>query len=654
MQKASSIGHWALRLVALMAGLLLSTCFDAPPAESPHGNYVADWRDEVIYQLMTDRFADGDPNNNWNVDKNILTAWHGGDFQGIIDRITYLQELGITAVWISPVVKVVEEDAGIAGYHGYWTQNFTAVNPHFGDLAKLREMIAALHDAGIKVILDIVANHVGQLFYYDMNKNGNPDEMVMGSSMDCAQYCGHVMGAAQEAGAQICDEEYGGAAFTEGACGAWEGCPNKACHDECVRRCADEGYPYKMGIKRYSEWDPDFDPRGIRSFSEAGESGLAPIRWVFMPEINRVPPEPPEFKNDEWYNRMGRITTWDSRFMTIKGDFPGGLKDLDTTRADVRKALIDVYKYWITALDIDGFRIDTIKHVEHGFWQVFTPAMREHAKNLGKTNFLIFGEAFDGDDELLGLFSQNDEMDSVFYFSQKFQVFDAIFKRGERTKNFEDLWNARKGRYGTRSGVVDENGNALSPQQVLVNFIDNHDLPRFLYDKPDTKALRNALSFLLTTDGIPCIYYGTEQEFSGGNDPANRENLETSGYGTSTATFQFIKDMIALRKEYAPLRRGDLAILHTAEGTGDETDAGIIAFERRYAGETVLVVINAHETKESETSWAEGEVLMTSLRAGTIVDVAPTDGKGATFDVGPDGKVNVTVPPRSIRMLVPR
>ena len=165
------------RMIAILcAALSMSTCVDTPPAEFPITNHVKDWRDEVIYQLMTDRFADGDSNNNYNTNPNVLTAWQGGDFQGVIDRIPYLQELGVTAVWISPVVKNVEEDAGIAGYHGYWTQNFTAVNPHFGDLAKLREMVAALHDAGIKVILDIVANHIGQLFYYDINKNGQPDE----------------------------------------------------------------------------------------------------------------------------------------------------------------------------------------------------------------------------------------------------------------------------------------------------------------------------------------------------------------------------------------------------------------------------------------------------------------------------------------------
>ncbi|MBO4441740.1 alpha-glucosidase C-terminal domain-containing protein [bacterium] len=648
------------KLIVLLASVQLVSCVSTADVEGniEITNHVYDWRDEVIYQLITDRFADGDVNNNHNVNKKSLTSWNGGDFQGIMDKVDYLKELGVTAVWISPIVKNVDSDAGIAGYHGYWTQDFKGVNPHFGDLAKLREMIQYLHKHDIKVILDIVANHVGQLFYYDMNKNDQPDEMVMGSDMTCGSYCSHLVGVEdQAAGELICSQEYWGAPFTSGG-------DNSECYNNCVNRCQTEEYPQKMGIVRYSEWDPDFDPRKIRSFSDAGESGVAPIKWVYMPEINRVPPNPPEFHNDDWYNRMGRTVTWDSRYQVIKGDFPGGLKDLDTTRPDVQSALIAVFQYWIGALDIDGFRIDTIKHVEHEFWQVFTPAMRSYAASIGKENFFIFGEAFDGDDVLLGSFTQNAEMDSVFYFSQKFQVFDAIFKYGGSTKNYESLFNLRwnrqadgsalpegsSPRYGTTSGVKDADGKTLSPQQLLVNFMDNHDLPRFLYEQPDQKALHNALSLLFTIDGIPCIYYGTEQNFSGGNDPANREALWNSGYDTSNETFRHISAMAALRAQYAPLRRGDLKIIWSTNHTGDEEDAGILAFERTYKNETVVVVLNTNKSHDSSTSF-EGSVMKTSLPAGTSLrDVFP--GRSSSYTVGSDGGLQITLAPQTAAVLV--
>jgi pullulanase/glycogen debranching enzyme len=77
-----------------------------------HQTFVDDWRDEVIYQIVVDRFSDGDPNNNFNVDLRKEAAYHGGDWQGIIDKLDYLEDLGVTALWISPVVRNVEEDAG--------------------------------------------------------------------------------------------------------------------------------------------------------------------------------------------------------------------------------------------------------------------------------------------------------------------------------------------------------------------------------------------------------------------------------------------------------------------------------------------------------------------------------------------------------------
>jgi glycosidase len=644
----------------IIIAVSLSACVDVSKVEGEIDitNHVDDWRDEVIYQLITDRFADGDVNNNHNVNKKSLTAWNGGDFQGIVDNIDYLKELGVTTLWISPVVKNVDEDAGIAGYHGYWTQDFKGVNPHFGDLAKLREMIQVLHDNDIKVILDIVANHVGQLFYYDMNKNDQPDEMVMGSDQTCGQYCSRVISDEnKEAATQMCKEEYS-STFESGG-------DNSECYNNCVDRCENEEYPQKMGIKRYSEWDPDFDPRKVRAFSEAGESGLAPLKWVYMPEINRVPPNPPEFQNDDWYNRMGRIVTWDSEYQVVKGDFPGGLKDLDTTNNEVRNALISVFQYWISAINIDGFRIDTIKHVEHEFWRVFTPAMRDYAKSIGKENFFIFGEAFDGRDDLLGSFTKNMEMDSVFYFSQKFQVFDSIFKYGGPTSNFESLYNLRMNkqadgsdlpededpRYGTVSGVTDSEGKILSPQKIMVNFMDNHDLPRFLYEQPDEKALRNALTLMLTMDGIPCIYYGTEQNFKGGNDPANREPLWDSEYDMKNDTFKHISALTSLRQEYAPLRRGDMKILWSTDNTGDEQDAGILAFERTYKGETVLVVINTSREKASLTS-NEDTVMQTSFDGGTkLKDVFPGANE-KTVTIESDGTLDISVPSQSAMILV--
>ncbi|MBK8170669.1 MAG: alpha-amylase [Sandaracinaceae bacterium] len=462
-------------------------------------SHVDDWRDEVVYQLLTDRFANGSASNDFRVEPNALARYHGGDYQGVIDHLDYLDALGVTAIWISPIVRNVDTDAGVDGYHGYWAQDLTRLNPHFGDLATLRAMVNACHAHGIKVILDIVTNHLGQVFYYDINLNGVPDESVFGS------------GSASP-------------------------------------------------LTRVTEYDPDYDTRGIQSYTSLGEAGAAPIYFFDMPAIFRVPPMPEIFQHPEAYHLRGRILDYAVPDQVLFGDFPGGLKDVATENPDVREALIASYTNWILQTDMDGFRIDTLKHVEYEFWETFTSEVRQRLAARGKTNFMQFGEAFDGDDTLVGSYTLPGRLDSVFYFPQKFQVFNDIFQQGQATQKIQDLLEQRAMHYGS---TPQPGGIGIAPTEALVNFIDNHDLPRFLDARRDfqgTAALRAALAYLLTEDGIPCIYYGTEQDFSGGNDPANREDLWGADYRTDGETFAWIARLTRIRREYTALRRGSFEI----------------------------------------------------------------------------------------------
>lgn len=129
------------------------------------------WDEEIIYFLLTDRFSNGDPSNddpyNLNYDKNQLESYHGGDFQGIIDNISYLKDLGITTIWITPIVKNIpynvgeDNDIEQYSYHGYWAEDFTKIDPHLGDIDKFKEMLDILHENDIKLMVDVVLNHVG-------------------------------------------------------------------------------------------------------------------------------------------------------------------------------------------------------------------------------------------------------------------------------------------------------------------------------------------------------------------------------------------------------------------------------------------------------------------------------------------------------------
>ena len=575
---------------------MLTSCAqsDLASVENVHlTTHVTDWRDEIIYQVLTDRFANGSPENDFRVDPNSMARYHGGDWQGIIDHLDYIEALGVTALWISPIVRNVDTDAGVDGYHGYWAQDLTLLNPHFGDLATLRDLVNQCHARGIKIIVDIVTNHLGQLFYYDVNLNGQPDELVSGSGSSSM-------------------------------------------------------------ITRVSEYDPDYESAGIQAFTSLGNAGLAPIIFLNQPDIFRVAPMPAVFQRGDAYHRRGRILDYTVRDQVINGDFPGGLKDLNTENMDVVNALIDAYANWALLTDIDGFRIDTIKHVDYPFWQHFLPAVRAKLSAAGKNKFLMFGEAFDGDDTLVGSYTGAGLFDSVFYFPQKFQVFGDIFQNGMATQAIQTLHDQRAQHYGT---MPQPGGIGTAPTASLVNFIDNHDLPRFLDGKRDSQgpaALRAALSYLLTEDGMPCIYYGTEQEFSGGNDPSNREDLWPTHYDTSGETFRWTARLTKMRHAYPALRRGDFSIRWVSSRTGTAADAGIVAFERTTPdGDFALVIINAQGAHESETSAAgAGGGAMTTTRATgeVLVDIL----SGDQFPVASGNALDIRVPAYGTRILVPQ
>ncbi|HEY3800973.1 MAG TPA: alpha-amylase family glycosyl hydrolase [Kofleriaceae bacterium] len=654
------------------------------PTNMPHqSNANVDWRDQFIYQIVVDRFDDGDVNNDQNVEPTIPGRFHGGDWQGVIDHLDYLQQLGVTALWISPVVKNVEDNAGFDGYHGYWTQDFLRPNQHFGDLGKLREMIDDAHSRGMLVILDVVTNHMGQLFYYDINGNGQPDDTISGGgySHTCLQIC----------------------------------TPNpQLCTPDELTYCSEGG----TQLEQILEWDPDYDDRGVQGWTSDGFYGPSPIIFPNDPADNVAKPSRPPawfgwpddkswFDDPTWFHRKGRVYVWWHqqdytedfvREQETTGDFPGGLKDLNTENPDVQDALIKSFQYWIDVADFDGFRIDTVKHIDRpevdenirGFWGNFDDAMRAEAAKVGKQNFFIFGEGFDGNDALLGAytFGGNDaqghfnRFDSMFYFSQYYEGITTVFGdtsgTAPPTKNLECLYNSRMGRNPTDAwcqshgywagpdfsnvpaAMPAQGGVGLAPQQLLVNFLDNHDVARFMFGKTDPQDLYAAMMYIYTWDGVPCMYYGTEQGFHGGVDPANREDMFGGnpdwGYpawDTSNATFKWAQALIQMRKDHIALRQGTMSILWSTETAGTERDAGIFGFERAVSGgEMVDVVLNASD-QSSESCAAAGNCMHTSFPPGTVLKDVMPNSDGKTFTVAADGSVDVTVAARSGRVLLP-
>lgn len=597
----------ALASFATAAGPLAS-CMGTPDYGERPGRletHVSDWRDEIIYQVLVDRFANAEYVNDINVRGDDPSRYHGGDWKGIEDHLDYFTALGVTTLWISPVVKNIETDAGFDSYHGYWAQDLTQPNPHFGDMVALRRMIGRAHERGLRVVLDLVTNHMGQLFYYDVNMNGQPDIVL------------------QESG-------------------------NK--------QRVNGGAP--IPVRHVTEYDPDFDIRGIQAFTSLGEAGPAPARFIYDPASNKVPVFPAVLQQEWAYHRRGRVYDYDSVEQTELGDFPGGLKDIATEVPEVRDAMVDAYARWVEEVDFDGFRIDTLKHVEHGFWQDFCKRVRERLAARGKTNFFMFGESFDGDDQRNGSYTAENEVDSVFYFAQKFQVFDAVFKYKGPTKNISRL---REQRFQNYRLEPQPGGVNAAPTRLLVNFLDNHDVARFLFQDGTPEALRNALFFMFTWDGLPCIYYGTEQEFNGGNDPANREDFWPSGFRTDGVTFSWVARLSRLRKAYPVLTKGEVTVRWDTERTGDETDANVFAFERTPLPDDVaaglidpgayaLVVVNAGREHPSAPAFGDAALTVQGVAPGTLLIDAIS---GNSYQVQADGRVDITLDPETGALLVP-
>jgi glycosidase len=131
-----------------------------------------DWRDQIIYLAMIDRFDDGDPSNNdqgaGEFDPKDPSRFSGGDLAGVTRRLDYLKQLGVTAVWLTPPVANQWWDARVnyGGYHGYWAENFKRIDAHFGDLDAYQRLSHELHSRGMYLVHDVVVNHVGNFFSY--------------------------------------------------------------------------------------------------------------------------------------------------------------------------------------------------------------------------------------------------------------------------------------------------------------------------------------------------------------------------------------------------------------------------------------------------------------------------------------------------------
>jgi glycosidase len=259
----------------------------------------------------------------------------------------------------------------------------------------------------------------------------------------------------------------------------------------------------------------------------------------------------------------------------IKGDFVG-LDDIDTSQPEVITGLSEVFKDLISEFKPDGFRIDTVKHVDIEFWQSFGPAIVNHAQDIGIPEFFIFGEVYDGNPAGLSKFTTLGKLPSVLDFGFAFNVKDVLFtdkSPSQLSKLFDN---------------DDYYRDADSSPNDLLNFIANHDIGRVghflqqgLPDISEDEMLKRsqlAHSLMYFSRGVPVVYYGDEQGFTGdGGDVDARENMDPSEVdvyndnkliGTDQTTaddnfnvdhplYKHIAGLAKIRRSHLNLRRGE-------------------------------------------------------------------------------------------------
>lgn len=357
------------------------------------------------------------------------------------------------------------------------------------------------------------------------------------------------------------------------------------------------------------------------------DSGYA-LAWT-----SALRPLPAVFRNTGWYHNHGDVPQWRDPYQ-ILGDLPGGLDDLRTELPEVRRALFDIYRWWMQQTGCDGFRVDTVKHVEKDFWYAFIAEMKRFAAALGRKDFFIFGEVYAYDDPTCAAYTHAD--------SSGRQGFDAVL-------NFS-LAGSLRCVYAQDSSVTFLARSlanlalyAAPARTALLTFVDNHDIPRFLHAAAgDTAMLRQALLFVFASEGLPVVYYGTEQGFLGGSsDGENREDMfdgswkgrnpAGSSFREDAPLFSYIRSLAALRTGSAVLRRGTTRVVACSER------AGLLVVQRSHAGERAFLVVNRSR-----------DAVPLALPADTPL----MEWSAARRHDAVDGEVPFQAPPRSTTLLL--
>jgi glycosidase len=462
------------------------------------GTFAADFKREVIYQIITDRFFDGNSANNnpsqssglYDSTKTNWRLYWGGDLQGIQQKMSYLAGMGVTAIWISPPVDNlntnIPDGSGNpqASYHGYQGRDFKRIEEHFGNSSNtwtdFDAMVTAAHSNGIKVVIDFAPNHSTQ---------DNAGEF--GSLYDNGTFLGN---------------------YTSDS----------------------NGYFHHNANISGGGWDDRYQVEYFTLFDLA--------------DLNQ-------------------------EHATIDGYL---------------KSAAQLFQQH----GVDGFRIDAIKHITWGWEYSFANSV------------YTYGDSF-----MFGEWYQGNTSDPLYHDSYKFANKSGMSMLDFPLNTAIRSVFASNANFSEIDSVLTQESSNFTWKEDLVTFIDNHDMARFLSVNNNNNRLHEAMAFVLTARGIPCIYYGTEQylhnDTSGGTDPYNRPMMPA--FSTSTTAYTLMNRLSSLRRSNPAVPYGSM--------TQRWISNDVYIYERKFFGSVVLVAINKNETTGYSISG-----LNTSLPVGTQTD----------------------------------
>ncbi|CAH0526651.1 alpha-amylase [Vibrio hippocampi] len=502
--------------------------------DATHQPNLFNYRNANIYFVMVDRFNNGEPSNDHSYGRRSdgqqeIGTFHGGDLKGVIAKLDYIQSLGTDAIWLSPIVEQVHGFVGggdsgsfpFYAYHGYWTRDFTKVDENFGNDDDLKRLVEAAHQRGIKVLLDAVINHPGYATLADLQFDG-VDTVTHSDGLSSRwQDWQPKQGQNWHSFHQHID-------YNHTNWSQWWG-------KDWVRA----GLP---GYPSPGSSDTTLTLAGLPDFLTESDKGVTPPQWLLE-------------------NPGTRVVARDNY--------------------SVADYLIEWQTDWVKRFGIDGYRVDTVKHVEGEVWQRLKQqaslALDEWRAERNK-----HGEPFWMMGEVWG---------HTAYRSPYFDDgFDALI-------NFDMQKKLDKGAacFSQMADTYQDYANTIASSEDFnpVSYMSSHDTELFFSRFNQLSMQRNAANALLLSPGAVQVYYGDEVGRPIG------PYADDFHQGTRSAMiWQLDQERQALLEHWQTL--GQFRQRHPSVGAGlhrEIPQANAYVFSRTLADDTIVAAFVGHKAK---------------------------------------------------------